>query len=136
MHATVKLIPVLLIATCAGGLRLQAQTPAPAGADAIKRADEAFRAGYAAQQAGNIEEARAQFAEAVRLAPKIAEAHEALGAVLLELDKPSDAVAELEAAFKLKPADPGIESDLAMAYSRAGQPASAVPHFKAVYELS
>src|ERR1035437_2512145 len=76
-------------------LGLATQAPVPQKADALKRADAAFRAGYTAQQAGNLELARAHFAEAARLAPRIPEAHEALGAVLIELGKPAQAIQEL-----------------------------------------
>ena len=60
------------------------QPPSQPDADALKGADAAFHAGYAALQAGNLEEARTQFAEAVRLAPQIPEGHEALGTALFE----------------------------------------------------
>jgi tetratricopeptide (TPR) repeat protein len=102
----------------------------------MQRADAAFRAGLAARQAGNLEASRVQFAEAVRLAPGIAEAHEALGAVLLELGKPADAAAELDAALGLKQGDPAIETDLALAYATAGRPEKAIAHFSAVYALA
>ena len=46
-----------------------------------------FHAGYAAQQSGDLELARAKFAEVVKLAPEIAEAHEALGAVLVGIEQ-------------------------------------------------
>src|SRR5271167_1003692 len=111
-----SLIALLLaILPLAGG---QAQKPpAPdAAPDRLKRAEAAFRAGLAAQKSGNAEAARVKFAEAARLAPAIPEAHQALGAVLLELEKPAEAIPELETALKLKPGEPGIESDLAMAY--------------------
>jgi protein O-GlcNAc transferase len=137
MRDTRSQIAALVIAGLAVWMpALEAQSPKPPGAKAMQQADAAFRAGLAAQQVGQVEKARASFAEAVRLAPDIAEAHEALGAVLLELDKPDEAVKELEAAFKLKPDDAGIETDLAMAYTRAGQAASAVSHFQAVYAIS
>jgi protein O-GlcNAc transferase len=137
MRALCGLHSVLLIAALSGFPPVIAsQAQEPANGESIKRAEAAFRAGMAAQQAGDVEAARVRFAEAVRLAPAIAEGHEALGAVLLELNKPTEAVAELEAAFKLKPDDPGIESDLALAYAKAGQPASAVPHFQGVFALS
>src|ERR1700722_16104028 len=110
-------------------------TSAPS-ADALQRADAAFKAGYAARQGGNLVEAQADFAEVVRLAPAIPEAHAALGGVLLELNKPAQAVPELEAAFKLKRGDAGIESNLALAYFWSGQPAAAIPHFQAVYSDS
>src|SRR5271157_3899895 len=129
--------PVVLIATLAAlPVVLPGQAPNAQKSDAIKKADAAFHAGYAAQQAGQLDRARAKFAEAVRLAPAIAEAHEALGAVLLELDKPAEAVPELEAALRLKPGDPGIETDLAMAYARTGEPAKAIPHFSAAFAVS
>jgi protein O-GlcNAc transferase len=113
-----------------------AQAPKPANAEAIQRATTAFREGSAAQQAGNYQAARVKFAEAVRLAPAIPEAHEALGAVLLELNQPAEAVSELETALKLKPADPGIETNLALAYASAGKPDKAIPYFQAVYTES
>src|SRR4051812_15350592 len=58
---------------CLTLMPLFAQPATPANPEAIKKADTAFRAGYAAQQAGQLEEARAHFAEVVRLAPQIAE---------------------------------------------------------------
>jgi len=105
-------------------------------ADALKRADTAFRAGYAAMQSGNSEQAREQFAEAARLAPQIPEGHEALGEVLMELKRPAEAVPELETALKLKPADQAIESSLAVAYARSGDTAKAIPQFSAAYQTS
>jgi len=47
---------------------------APKEPDPLKRADAAFRAGYTAMQAGDLELARVQFALAARLAPQIPEA--------------------------------------------------------------
>jgi protein O-GlcNAc transferase len=105
-------------------------------ADALKRADAAFRAGYADRQAGKLEQARAEFAEAAKLAPQIPEGHQALGEVLIELNKPAEALAEFEAALRLKPGDEAIESNLAVAYARTGQPAKALPHFDAAYKAS
>ena len=125
--ATLALLPLLLVG----------QTPKPQKPSGdLKRADAAFRAGYAAHQAGELEQARAKFAEAARLAPQVAEAHEALGAVLVELGKPAEAVAELETALEHKPADPAIESNLAMALSKAGEPAKALPHFSAAFQAT
>ena len=104
--------------------------------DAIKQADAAFHAGYAAMQAGNLEQARAQFAQAAHLAPQIPEGHEALGEVLFELNKPAEAVPEFEAALQLRPGDQGIESNLALAYAKAGQPEKAVQQFSAAFQSS
>src|ERR1700758_1217909 len=93
-----------------------AQTAKKAEPDAIKRADAAFHAGYAARQAGNLQLARSKFAEVVRLEPGIAEGHEALGTILVELDKPLEGAKEFEAAARIKPGDENIESNLALAY--------------------
>ena len=110
-----------------------AKKPAP---DVIKRADAAFHEGFAARQAGNLELARTKFAEVVRLQPAIAEGHEALGAVLVELGKPLDGALEFEAAAKIKPADDQIETNLGLAYAQAGEPQKAIPHFEAALSLS
>ncbi len=104
--------------------------------DSLKQADASFRAGYAAQQAGDLELAQTRFSEATRSAPQIAEAHEALGAVLIELNKPVEAVAELQTALKLKPGDIGIESNLALAYVKAQEPEKAIAHFGAAFNAS
>jgi tetratricopeptide (TPR) repeat protein len=117
-------------------LSFTAQTPSPRKTEQLKRADVAFHAGYDALQSGNLELARAKFAEASHLAPRIPEAHEALGAVLVELGRPAEAVEELEAASKLKPGDQGIETNLALAYVKADLNAKAIPHFSAAFNLS
>src|ERR1035441_10565349 len=115
---------------------LDAQTAKQSQPNVIKQADTAFHAGFAARQAGNLELARTKFAEVVRLQPQIAEGHEALGAVLLELNKPAQAAVEFEAAARIKPNDDGVEGNLALAYAQAGQPAKAIPHFDVALHLS
>ena len=113
-----------------------AQTPKARSRDTAAQADAAFRAGYAAREAGHLDAARAQFERVVKLAPQIPEGHEALGAVLLEMAKPAEAVPLLETAAKLKPNDAGIETNLALAYSQSGQAAKSLSHFKAALELA
>jgi len=110
-------------------LACTAQTSKP-----LDRANLAFKAGVEARQAGNLELARARFAEVARLAPKIAEGHEALGAVLAEMGKTAEALPEFQAALKLKPDDPGIETDLAITYTNLGEAGKAVPFFKKVFD--
>ena len=94
----------------------QVEKPRAGDATALQRADAAFRAGYAAMQAGQLEEARKQFAEAARLAPKMAEPHQALGAVLGQLQRPQEAISELEKALALKPGDAPTEGNLAQTH--------------------
>ena len=67
---------------------------------------------------------------------EIAEGHEALGAVLVELGKPLEGAREFEAAAKIKPGDDAIETNLALAYAQAGESAKAIPHFQAAESLS
>jgi len=122
---------LIAISAAAGG---QKTTKMPA--DGIKQADAAFRAGVAARESGNLEVARSKFAEVVRLQPRIAEGHEALGTVLAELGRPLEGAKEFEAAAKIKPSDPGIETNLALAYAQSGEPERALPHFKTAEALS
>ncbi|HTB97470.1 MAG TPA: tetratricopeptide repeat protein [Terracidiphilus sp.] len=111
-----------------------ANPQSPQETPALRKADAAFRAGFAAQQSGDLETAHAQFAEAVKLAPQIAEAHEALGTVLLQLGKALDATHELETALKLQPKSSSNESNLALAYAAAGEIQKALPHFAAALQ--
>src|ERR1700735_1397770 len=96
-----------------------AQTaPASPASDSLQQADAAFHAGYAALQAGNLEQARAQFAQASRLAPQIPEAHEALADVLIQLGKPGDAIPEFEAALKLTGPRADLLDDVGSLYAQ------------------
>ncbi len=93
---------------------------------AIQQADAAFRAGYSAMQAGELEKAQLDFARAVRLAPGMAEPRVALGAILVQLGKPTQAIVELQSALALKPGDVNAEANLAMAHEAQGRGLAAV----------
>ncbi len=95
-----------------------------------KQADAAFRAGYEAANAGDLQKARSFFAEVVRLEPKIPEGHAALGSVLLNLGHPEEAAAELKRGLALKPGDPEMEMNLAVADVRTGKSADALRLFQ------
>jgi protein O-GlcNAc transferase len=92
---------------------------------ALQRADVAFKAGYAAVQAGKLEEALGDFRTAVKLAPQLAEGHLALAATLMQLKRPAEAVPELQKALKLKAGDAAgklvIEENLAVAHEGYGR---------------
>lgn len=124
-------LAVLAGAVCALGSAALAQTAGSDPRARLKQADAAFHAGYAAQQSGNLEGARTKYAEVVRLAPQIAEGHEALGTILVQLNRAVEAIPELEKAISLKPGDAGEEANLALAYARVGNAAKAIPHFEA-----
>ena len=64
-------------------------------------------------------------AEAVKLAPKLGEAHFLLGAAMLSNDKPAAAIQELEIAEKLSPKDARIYFQLAKGYARMHRNADA-----------
>ena len=129
-------ITVTLCALFGISVSAVAQAAKVTEADLIKKADAAFHEGFAARQSGNLELARTKFAEVVRLQPRIAEGHEALGAVLVELGKPQEGIKEFEGAARLKPGDIGIETNLALAYSQAGESVKAIAHFESVLSLS
>jgi Flp pilus assembly protein TadD len=84
-HFRFPLIPILLALV---SLISRGQKVDPSSRT-LKDADAAFRAGLAARESGNLELARTKFSEAVNLQPQIAEGHEALGAVLVEMGKPA-----------------------------------------------
>ena len=109
-------------------LTLCAQDVKPPGT--LAKATVAFRAGLAAQKDGNLEKAREEFSKCVQLAPSIAEAHEALGVVLIELNRTESGIAELEIALTLKPADSGIHLNLAPAYLNHGDLTNALKYFE------
>src|SRR3984885_16809 len=120
-----------LFALAVTALQLAAQAPSIGDTDSLKQADVAFHEGFAAQQSGNLELARAKYARVVQLAPDISEGHEALGSVLVELNRAVEAIPELETAVRLKPNDEGDESNLALACMQTGDPTRAIPHFAA-----
>ena len=95
-------------------LKAKPKPAGPAGqTDAnLRKADVAFRAGYAAVQAGNLAEAEARFAEAVRFAPQMALAHQAYGTVLAQRQKPELAVPELERALVLEKKQGQVDAGL------------------------
>jgi len=69
--------------------------------------------GTALEHAGRIEEAIAQYEQALRLQPDDAEAHYNLGNALAKLGRTPEAIAQYEQALRIKP-------DLAMVHSNLG----------------
>ena len=88
------------------------------GETAAALADLAFSLGDA--------EGAARFAaEAVRRAPDRPRGHKALGVALAQLGRGQEALAALEAAARLDPADPTVPYNLALLLARAGRLAEA-----------
>jgi len=96
---------------------------------AVKQADALYREGQAALARNDLAAAQADFERVIRLAPHVESGYTALGTVLLQLGKPTDAVRELELARTINKTDKAAEMNLALAYQQAGAPAKAVSLF-------
>jgi Flp pilus assembly protein TadD len=79
------------------------------------RADAALRAGNAAANAGQLEAARAHFADAVAANPADAKGYSLLGSTLATQGKLEEAVTAWRAALEREPADPIARMGLARA---------------------
>ncbi len=86
-----------------------------------------YEAARAAQKAGNLEKAAAEYREVVRLAPEIAEAHFNLGLLCYTQGRIEESVRELEQAERLSPGLRGADLYLGIGYARLNQPRRAVP---------
>lgn len=100
------------------------------GSSRIAAARSAMAEGIAAANAGNLPEAKRQFAQAVSLEPTIAEGHAALGSVLLSMGELDRALQELETAHRLSPADTSVELNLANADVAGKRYAEAIKLFR------
>jgi protein O-GlcNAc transferase len=98
----------------------------------LKSADAAFHTGYAAEQSGDLPNARQQFEKVVQLAPEIPEGHSALGSVLVQLGEYTQAIRELARALALKPGDRTTQINLAIAYEQSGDPDKSLVLFKSL----
>lgn len=75
-----------------------------------------FQAGVAAFNAGNFEQAAAQFQAAIAQAPTVPALHVNLAMAWFRLNRNAEAVASLEKAAELAPADAAIQYQLGSAY--------------------
>jgi superkiller protein 3 len=87
--------------------------------------------GLSLDRSGKRLEAIAAFRDAVRLNPKNAEAHLAMGKAELALGQLNDAIRDLEEALRLSPGNPQASRLLSQAYRRAGDPARAAKYAEA-----
>lgn len=118
-----RLTTIAALAVLAAAYRLPAQGPS----ESLKQADADYREGVAALNRGDLQSAKAKFAEVVRLAPSAEQGHSALGAVLEREGKTAAAIAELQKALAIKPDDHSAQLNLAEAYGQTGNAAKAVP---------
>lgn len=87
--------------------------------------------GLSLDRSGKRLEAIAAFEEALRLDPKNAEAHLALGKTEFAVGRLKDAIGELEEALRLSPGNLQARRLLSQAYRRAGDPARATKYAEA-----
>jgi tetratricopeptide (TPR) repeat protein len=92
--------------------------------------------GELARQSGDFQEATQRFTKATKLDHDFADAYLALGASLLVQKQYADAVAPLEMAVKLQPANPLAHYDLATAYARSGRKDEAEREFAVHKQMS
>ncbi len=119
------------VGVCAA-LALTLSTPGILGQASgdVAGARTAMQAGLAAAGAGDLNEAKRQFAKAVRLTPSVPEGHAALGNVLLYLGEREPALEELSRAHALAPHDAAIDISLGVAQAGSNHPADAVKSFR------
>lgn len=92
--------------------------------------------GVAGTKAGQDPEFALPYAEkAVKLAPRLGEAHFLLGMILLNLGNTGRAIAELETARRLAPREAKVYFQLARAYMRAGRASDAASARKVFEQL-
>lgn len=85
--------------------------------------------GIALAAEGRTEEARAQFAEAVRLEPRMASFRNNLGSALMTLGKPQEAAEQYRVAVELLPTFTGAWANLGRALTDIGQFPQAIAAF-------
>jgi tetratricopeptide (TPR) repeat protein len=119
----------MFLAIMATGLwrHLSAQNASPD----LDQARSAMASGIAAANSGNLDQARAAFERAVKLAPNVSATHAALGSVLLSQNQMTAALQELTRAHALDPGDVSIDLNLARAEVETGGFDGAVPLFRA-----
>ena len=105
-------------------------TPQATNPEARRR--EAFQAGEAAMQRGELAEAEKKFLEIVAMAPSDTGAHANLGVIYMREKKWKRAIEELRTAEKLAPQIAGIRLDIGLVYYRQGEYHKAIAPFESV----
>ena len=87
-------------------------------------------------QAGRVDDATVQLAEAIRLNPRDAEAHSNLASALQAQGRLPDAIREARLAVSLKPSDDRVHFNLANALNAAGASTEAIDEFSRAITLN
>jgi tetratricopeptide (TPR) repeat protein len=81
-------------------------------------------------QQGRLEEAVAQYDQALAIRADLPEAYYNRGSTFLRLGRLPEAVADLQAALLLQPASPDAQTNLGNALARSGRVGEAIPHYE------
>ncbi len=100
-----------------------------------QKVDDLLAAGRQALAQNNLEAAAAEFAKVAETHPDVPEVQSALGAALMALGRPADAVPALKKAVALLPGNVGAYTQLGLAYFQAEKPRQARRMFKRVLEF-
>lgn len=105
----------------AGAAEAAAGTPGPASASLYERYKDALRRGHVAALRARHEAAIDAYGEAAGIAPDRALPHSSIGAILMKMDRPADALRAYERALALAPRDEAALRGLAEVHQRAGR---------------
>ena len=74
----------------------------------------------ALSEPSRMQEALTHAMEAVKAGPRVADFHDTLGFILMNLNRTAEAISEMELAIELQPGRPDFHERLAMAYEKQG----------------
>jgi tetratricopeptide (TPR) repeat protein len=95
-----------------------------------------YNLGCVLLQAGHLEEAMANFQQALQIDPTFADAHSNLGNLLLQKGKVDEAIAHLQKAVEIRPEFAEARSNLGGALLRKGQTEEAAAQFGQALEIA
>ena len=91
--------------------------------------------GIALRQAGRVQDAIAQYEQALRIKPDFAEAHSNLGIALAQTGKTEEAIAHFEQALRIKPDFAEVHYNLGNALARVGRVPEAIVQYEQALKL-
>jgi tetratricopeptide (TPR) repeat protein len=94
-----------------------------------------IEAAYLYLKMGELEKALTYSQEAIKLLPQNPAGHNLIGRILLELNRPADAIPELVTATRLAPGNSTFHLQLARAYQKSGETALATKEMAAFNDL-
>ena len=93
-------------------------------------ADTHYGMGIALGLSGRMQEAMAQYEQALRFNPDYAEAHSNLGVALAQAGKTQEAIGHFEQALLINPDYAGVHYNLGVALEQLGKPIEAIQHYQ------